>query len=321
MIQLKPYEEAFKEEFYRIVDKKLDKELWGRILKSSRKYLPPDFYHDGEELKQLILAEYSKLKAAYEYIKRYKDSEREHECITIKTVTNKKGEIEKKEVLTADYKAFYEIYDNIRDAKIPANPPKGPTIKLGIRLVKECNILTCPYCNRDYINCRGSDASGAQLDHFYNRSQYPVFALSLYNLVPSCGNCNRIKSDKVKKFVSPFDQSVDFNAGIRFKYDPSTGKIKVRGDGDLDNNLSAMKIEQAYEIHNRDVENLIRKVEIYNKSQLKEIQDKFAERGIKISMKRLKRDLYGKSLKPEQFGNEPLSKLVYDILKERHVIM
>ncbi len=31
----------------------------------------------------------------------------------------------------------------------------------------------------------------ADFDHFLNKIDYPLFALSLYNLVPSCLNCNR----------------------------------------------------------------------------------------------------------------------------------
>lgn len=43
---------------------------------------------------------------------------------------------------------------------------------------------------------------------FFSRSKYPVFAVSLYNLVPACGNCNRIKSGGSKAFASPFDEKL-----------------------------------------------------------------------------------------------------------------
>lgn len=44
----------------------------------------------------------------------------------------------------------------------------------------------------------------AKLDHFYPKSLYPFFALSLYNLIPVCGTCNLVKSDNKKIFASPF---------------------------------------------------------------------------------------------------------------------
>ena len=61
----------------------------------------------------------------------------------------------------------------------------------------------CPYCNADtvYVMESGKKYVKSSLDHFYPQSRFPFFALSLYNLIPSCTRCNSgIKHDK-----SPFD--------------------------------------------------------------------------------------------------------------------
>ncbi|WEA00601.1 hypothetical protein [Mucilaginibacter sp. SJ] len=75
---------------------------------------------------------------------------------------------------------------------------------LGIR-----QATPCPYCNFDEIYLtevngddyhydedeREAEANNYQqalldLDHFFPKSRYPFLAISLYNLVPSCHNCN-----------------------------------------------------------------------------------------------------------------------------------
>ena len=65
---------------------------------------------------------------------------------------------------------------------------------------------SCPYCNdREIEIVKKNAAVGAipqniayfDLDHFYPKSQNPFFALSFYNLIPSCGICNSL--EKVDK--------------------------------------------------------------------------------------------------------------------------
>lgn len=45
------------------------------------------------------------------------------------------------------------------------------------------------------------------MNYFYEKSHYPLFVLSVYNLVPACGNCNRIKSRQNIELASPFDET------------------------------------------------------------------------------------------------------------------
>ena len=147
---------------------------------------------------------------------------------------------------------------------------------MNVRMVKEAGLYVCPYCNRGYISSRGGDVSGAQLDHFFPKADYPFFALSLYNLVPSCGDCNRVKSKNKKELTSPFDHTADWN-DIKFSYDPidtennvitiSATKTKIQ------NNIDEMKIKEAYEIHGEEVNQLLDKKRMYAKSQINEIDE------------------------------------------------
>ena len=44
-----------------------------------------------------------------------------------------------------------------------------------------------------------------QFDHFYNKSKYPLLAISFYNLVPVCGTCNHTKGKNDVDY-SPHDK-------------------------------------------------------------------------------------------------------------------
>lgn len=46
----------------------------------------------------------------------------------------------------------------------------------------------CPYCAQRNVST---------LDHYLPKSQYPTYAVTAYNLVPSCSDCNTEKQDEV----------------------------------------------------------------------------------------------------------------------------
>lgn len=57
-------------------------------------------------------------------------------------------------------------------------------------------VKVCPYCNRMYTTTLyGKKRVRPDFDHFYPQSRYPYFAVSLFNLIPSCNVCNKAKSD------------------------------------------------------------------------------------------------------------------------------
>lgn len=82
------------------------------------------------------------------------------------------------------------------------------------KLLASLGIKCCPYCNRQYITSWYDDKksvhSTADLDHFYQKSTYPLFALSLFNFVPSCQICNsRMKGSKETKTLYPYEEGMD----------------------------------------------------------------------------------------------------------------
>ena len=61
-------------------------------------------------------------------------------------------------------------------------------------LAKNLDIPTCPYCNRTYtktvITKNREKIIRPEFDHWFPKNQYPLLALSFYNLIPSCHICN-----------------------------------------------------------------------------------------------------------------------------------
>lgn len=86
------------------------------------------------------------------------------------------------------------------------------------KLMNSIGLRTCPYCNRNYITRYGvgGKKSTADLDHFYQKEQYPLFALSLFNFIPSCPICNsrmkniRPSSDTMYPYEEGFGDDVHF---------------------------------------------------------------------------------------------------------------
>lgn len=66
-----------------------------------------------------------------------------------------------------------------------------------IVLAKWLNVKACPYCNMQYTLYAGDEETGEkalfEFDHFLPQSEYPMFSMSLYNLIPSCSTCNNGK--------------------------------------------------------------------------------------------------------------------------------
>ncbi|WP_318409850.1 hypothetical protein [Photobacterium leiognathi] len=66
-------------------------------------------------------------------------------------------------------------------------------VDIGYDINDKLNISVCPFCNLKNIepDKKNHGTYRPDLDHFYPKSKYPFFALSLYNLIPSCDECNR----------------------------------------------------------------------------------------------------------------------------------
>ena len=212
------------------------------------------------------------------------------------------------------YITIYEAFGSVADSQ-----KNGMSMR--VRIVKNADLTVCPYCNRDYINCRADNVSGAQLDHFFSRSDYPIFAVSLYNLIPVCANCNRVKSAQNDEFASPLDETIDWENDIKFEYTPKSlnnVKIDIKSDNPaIINNITSMRIKEAYQIHELEVLEIQDKLQAYSKSQTKEIQKILHK--VKITDEEIKRIIFGSQITSKDMRKKPLGKMISDLHKELEI--
>lgn len=174
-------------------------------------------------------------------------------------------------------------------------------------------IRTCPYCNRQYVTPVYSETGKirADLDHFYSKSRYPYFSMSIYNLVPSCKFCNSSLKG-MKEFgledKTPYEISMDDLA--EFKYWPSCKIEFCEKDKAIHKYKEIFKIEELYEFHRDDAKDLLRKSLRYSSRRIREL----ADTGF-ISEKELYKIIIGKISTKEKILEEPLNKFKRDICK------
>ena len=118
----------------------------------------------------------------------------------------------------------------------------------------ELNLYSCFYCDSSYIGVFNEEKNRTfDIDHFFPKKQYPIFALSLYNLVPSCQVCNRgIKGasnfNKLYNFTKKFTQTLmlsptsklyDFEKNVKICIEPTDSpnlkKQHIYGENFVDN--------------------------------------------------------------------------------------
>lgn len=183
--------------------------------------------------------------------------------------------------------------------------------------------ISCPYCNLNRLRIlpkqppsKPSHRLLFDLDHFYPKSIYPFLALSFYNHIPCCTDCNsKIKLDKnftVETHVNPYLESFD----DLYKFDiPNTVLIDHKVSKVIIKNLDIkphdctpddLELTNRYNIDFDDVNRLIKTFADYKH---------YIDDGKTEELKRYIFDMHGvKRLKGNILEQEK-SKLLRDMLK------
>ena len=209
-------------------------------------------------------------------------------------------------------------------------------------LVRITGVTVCPYCNRNFINVT-EEANTSQLDHFFPKNEYPLFALCFYNLIPSCYGCNNKKSTS-KFYVSPYDESItDIDELLKFSLNiksadfinnsesidiiikddiseeglkqlESKDKLSVRQK--LLKDKYVIDTRSLYKLHTDVIQELLWKQEVYSNSYKIKLEEILATSDKKFSKYEIDRMIVGYYTDKENYGKRPLSKMVIDISKE-----
>jgi len=202
--------------------------------------------------------------------------------------------------------------------------------------VKDLDVKVCPYCNRNYIlnfNKKGKENATTQLDHFFDKKKYPYLAVSIYNLVPSCGTCNQRKSTKQENIFYPylesFNESVKFSLkGIKSRDELSSKSLdffdekrieldyKILNDKDkVEKHIEVFNIKNLYNEHKDIVSELLQKRVIYSDDYLESLLDEY-EGKLFANKEDLLRLITSGYIEDKDINKRPLSKLIKDISEE-----
>ncbi len=187
-------------------------------------------------------------------------------------------------------------------------------------------LRTCPYCNRQYITpiLTSNGKMRGTLDHFLPKNEYPYFSMSLYNLVPSCYNCNssfkgsiKFNFDDINPYYKNMDDYIKFHANIHINEQIDI-KVLHRDtciNDKVDKYIDTFKLDEQYNYHINQVEELILKRYMYSEEYIKDIRKNKLNR-FNISEKHLREQIIGYTEEKMRINDEPLSKFRRDIVEQ-----
>jgi len=209
-----------------------------------------------------------------------------------------------------------------------------------IKWFEPLNLKACPYCNRNWISFvkdyKGNNNLLFDIDHYFPKHKYPWFALSFYNLIPSCTICNqRIKGgedlyldDHLHPYLDDFDEIVKFNVPtntLDIFFDKNV-KIELeilprppRTNSDIDflravNFYQFFNLKNLYDTHLDYVRELLQKRIVYSQKYVDQLKKDYE--GLFQSPDEIPRMLFGNYVLPEQIHERPLAKLTKDLTED-----
>ena len=207
------------------------------------------------------------------------------------------------------------------------------TRKCAYDILEDIDANVCPYCNRQYTVTLKNRKARPQFDHYYPKSLYPYLALTLYNLIPSCGICNQAKSslDTRKEpilypYEEEFGEKINFvinNKSVKAIYglsDEFDVKIKIERPVSSSFKKKVCKqnkrlcLEELYNMHKDYIKDIAKNHYINSDDRIDELIKKFP--GIFDSRDEVTSTLYMNDIRHENWGKRPLAKLTSDVVKE-----
>lgn len=197
--------------------------------------------------------------------------------------------------------------------------------------IRKIDIDTCPYCNRNYTySISKKSLIKPEIDHFYPSSKYPVFAVSFYNLIPSCLVCNGLGA---KKDADPVTEGLRNpylieNTDFKFTYkinhinvvNPLANKygVHVKFLNKIDGHLKVFKLDELYLMHSDHVLELILKSRVKYSDTYREYLRSYT--GLKFSDDEIDRMILGNYSLISEIHKRPFAKLYQDIGRELGLI-
>lgn len=204
--------------------------------------------------------------------------------------------------------------------------------KIGIKSCVYCNAhLTVAIEKEEQLKTKTKFTYKAkfQVDHYWPKSKYPCFSISLYNLYPVCGSCNNCKSFHDLKFSlysdpkTPIVSSFKFNlaAGsvanyllsrkiedINFTFHEPAVVAPVKSFQDV------FDIQGIYDTQKDLAEELILKAEVYTAPYRQKLKKQFPKLFTTSGI--FNRILLGNYSSEEDIHKRPMAKFTIDIARQ-----
>lgn len=278
--------------------------------------------------------------------KKKKISEHEENVKKLESILNKHGvSYSFEQILTLKYNELKDIKEKIEDdsnfiteiEKLKGDESSENNFlidayeklrkKYGKDLVEKTGVTVCPYCNRNFVN-NGKDRAMAQFDHFFDKKTFPLFAISLYNLIPCCSSCNHTKQSNSISF-SPYDYDFRTDDMLTFDYcleNINKYRIKIntnenitdcngkRRKNPIASNIEVLQLREQYNLHTDLLKQIIFKTRTMPESYLQEIRE-MLKTTIDLDLGMTEEEIYYDNyLSEEKYHLRPLSKFTHDIV-------
>lgn len=188
------------------------------------------------------------------------------------------------------------------------------------------DVRVCPYCNKQYIEpiYTNKGKMRGDMDHFYSKELYPLFSISIYNLVPVCRFCNSsFKGTKnfELKDMHPYRDSIDESFKFKFHLEGDSIRVYTEKDFDTKSNTEGFeryndyfKYEEQYQYHENIVREFIMKTRMYTDDVIENLRKRLNI--YNLSHKQIKEQIYGYRMDDKDINNKTLAKFSKDILEQ-----
>lgn len=190
-------------------------------------------------------------------------------------------------------------------------------------------IDTCVYCNRNYtLDFDKLNNARAELDHWFPKEDYPILALSFYNLIPSCHSCNHIKHNNapdggwdnaLQNINHPYldDKTSIFSFSYFFSSINQPKAIIKSTSEKAKKTIEFNKIDKIYETQStRELKDLLDLRYKYSQNYLDNLLNKTFTEEFSMSEEEAYRMVFGIEAKEDDYHKRPFSKFKKDILDE-----
>lgn len=205
--------------------------------------------------------------------------------------------------------------------------------KEAYKIVERLGTKTCVYCNAQLavvIEKGSSSKANLEFDHFFAKSKYPFLSTSFFNLIPSCSNCNKAKTDgdfeisthfhlyTEEDQIDPFIFSLTPKSILNFLMNRDAQKLEIEfKDKSVESKSKehdkAFSIVPIYNTQKDVAEELLLKKEVYPpsyKDELSKIKGLFPDKQL------IDRMILGNYCETHNTHKRPLAKFTQDIARQ-----